>query len=75
MSRIKQSVIKQQAIKLGYIPEIKIKKVNGKRIADFKSAGVVRKTIYLPKELWNKSDNLQFKWLNDQIGGKIKETT
>lgn len=71
----RKKMIKKRAEELGCIPKIRVEKINGKRIADFKGAGVVRKTLYLPKELWDKSDNLQFKWLNEKIGGRIKDTT
>lgn len=71
----KRIVIKQRSEELGYIPKIKIEKIDSKRIAQFKDAGVVCKTVYLPKELWVKSDYIQFKWLNEQIGGVVEKTT
>lgn len=43
--------------------------------ADFKGAGVVRKTVYLPNELWTVSDAEQFKWLDEAIGGNQPGTT
>lgn len=72
-----QRKIKKQAIVKGFIPNVKVTKVDGMKFgfADFKGAGLVKKTVILPKELWNKSDKVQFKWLNDQIGGEVAHTT
>lgn len=40
--------------------------------ADFKGAGVVKETLYLPEELWKATDQVQFDWLNEPIGGKVE---
>ena len=69
--------IKQQAIDRGLLPKITITKVKGMRygFADFESAGVVKETKYLPEEMWKMTDNEQFKWLDEQIGGNVEGYT
>lgn len=34
------------------------------------SAGLVKQKVELPKNLWSESDTIQFKWLDEQIGGR-----
>ena len=57
----------------GLIVKVDVKKAPGMRygFADFESAGVVKETVELPKELWTATDKEQFDWLNEQIGGKV----
>jgi hypothetical protein len=38
--------------------------------ADFDAAGVVKRTEYLPENLWLESDKVQFEYLNKLIGGE-----
>lgn len=70
-------MIKQYAVNNGYIPNIKIIKVEGMRygFADFESAGVVKETVYLPKDMWKMTDAEQFKWLDEQTGGTVEGYT
>lgn len=75
LSRKQKERIKARAVENGYIPEIKITNVNGKPIADFRSAGMVKKSIPLPKEMWLLSDKDQFNWLDVKIGGNIEGYT
>ena len=77
LSKKQRSLIKQQAIDNGLIPEIQVTKVDGMKygFADFESAGVVKETVYLPEEMWKMSDAEQFKWLNEQIGGAMEGYT
>ena len=75
---IKQKrLIKELAIEKGYIPNVKVKKVDGMRygFADFDSVGVVKETKYLLEEMWKLSDSEQFKWLDDKIGGHVNGYT
>ena len=69
-----RGVVKQAAIKNGYIPDVKVTKVKGMKygFADFKGAGVVKETLRLPEKLWKATDQVQFDWLNEQIGGKVE---
>jgi len=71
--------IKNLCVQKGLIPDIKtIKKtVNGKvaRYADFKAAGVVKKSVDLPENLWKLKDKKQFDWLDKHIGGRPAGTT
>lgn len=55
-----KSAIKQLVIENGYLPDIKVTKVEGMKygFADFASTGEVLKTEYLPEELWLKSDRV-----------------
>ena len=73
LTKKQRSIIKQQAIDAGLIPDIKVTKVEGMRygFADFESAGVVKETQYLPENMWKMSDAEQFKWLDEQIGGTV----
>ncbi len=77
LTKKQRSIIKQQAIDDGLIPDIKITKVEGMRygFADFESAGVVKETQLLPENMWKMSDAEQFKWLDEQIGGTIEGYT
>lgn len=43
--------------------------------ADFKSAGLVAETKYLPESLWLKSDEAQFERLDNVIGGRPESMT
>ncbi len=43
--------------------------------ADFKGAGLVVETKDLPKSLWLKSDEAQFEWLDNVIGGRPQGMT
>ena len=47
-----KKIIKETAVSSGYIPDIKVTKVDGLKYgyADFKGAGVVKETVELPKE-------------------------
>lgn len=71
--------IRELCVQKGLIPEIGVvtKVVDGKtvRYADFKSAGVVQKTVDLPENLWSATDNKQFQYLDDLIGGRPAGTT
>ena len=77
LTQKQRSIIKQQAVDAGLIPDIRITKVEGVRygFADFESAGVVMKTQYLPENMWKMSDAEQFKWLNEQNGGSVEGYT
>ena len=77
LTKKQRSIIKQQAIDAGLIPDVKVTKVDGMRygFADFESAGVVKETKYLPENMWKMSDAEQFKWLDEQIGGSIEGYT
>ncbi len=65
--------IKQYAIKKKYIPKVQVKKTDGLRygLADFKAAGLVRETAYLPQKMWQWSNGRQFDWLDKQRGGTL----
>lgn len=70
--------IKRHAEEKGYIIKVNIIKKGLKLrfgIADFKGAGLVKETLYLPEDMWNISDVKQFKWLDDQIGGPVEGYT
>jgi hypothetical protein len=77
LTRVQKSIIKQQAVDSGLIPDIRVTQVEGMRygFADFESAEVVIKTQYLPENMWKMSDAEQFKWLNEQNGGAIEGYT
>ncbi|HEM6265955.1 TPA: HNH endonuclease [Streptococcus suis] len=66
-----KSQIKQHAIETGLIQKIEVRKVEGLRygFADFRGAGVVYETKPLPEELWLATDENQFDYLNELIGG------
>jgi len=66
-----KKAIKDAAIAQGLIPEVKVTKVDGMKFgfADFQGAGVVHETVELPEELWKATDAVQFKWLDEAIGG------
>ena len=72
-----KKMIKESAISSGYIPDIKVTKVDGLRYgyADFKGAGVVKETVQLPEDMWKLSDTEQFKWLDEKIGGHVDDYT
>ena len=69
--------VKARAIELGLIPDVEVKKQPGMRygVADFRSAGLVHRTVQLPKEMWGLSSAEQFKWLDAQIGGHVEGFT
>ena len=73
LTKKQRSLIKQQAMDNGLIPNITVNKVDGMRygFADFESAGVVKETVYLPEDMWKMTDAEQFKWLDQQIGGGV----
>ena len=77
LTKGQRQAVKMEAIAKGYIPDIKIIKVDGMKFgyADFESAGVVKLTMELPESMWKKSDSSQFKWLDKQIGGHIEGYT
>lgn len=77
LTKRQRSMIKQQAIDDGLIPNITVNKVDGMRygFADFESAGVVKETVYLPEDMWKMTDAEQFKWLDQQIGGSVEGYT
>jgi A nuclease of the HNH/ENDO VII superfamily with conserved WHH len=66
-----KQAIKELAVEKGLVPKIQVDSKTG--FADF-SKHVV-KEIQLPKNLWNKSDFIQFKWLDKKIGGRPKGHT
>jgi len=48
----------------------------GTKYPDFGKAGLIKKVDELPKELWQASDNAQFKYLDSRIpGGRPEGTT
>ena len=55
--------------------DIRINKIDGKSIANFKGAGVVKETVQLPEDMWKISDKQQFEWLDPKIGGRIEGYT
>jgi hypothetical protein len=67
-----KSAIKREAIEKGYLPDVKVTKVDSMKygFADFDAAGVVKRTEYLPENLWLESDKVQFEYLNKLIGGE-----
>ena len=77
LSNKQKKLIKQYAVNNDYIPDIKVMKIINMRygFADFKSAGVVIATVYLPENMWKMTDPEQFKWLDEQIGGAVKGYT
>ncbi|QBQ07167.1 HNH endonuclease [Sporosarcina pasteurii] len=67
--------IKERALELhSEIPKIEVKKVEGLKFgyADFKGADVVLFDDVLPRELWLATDDVQFKWLNNRLPGKVQ---
>ncbi len=72
-----RKLIKEKAIEDGLIPKVNVNKADGMRygFADFKSAGLVVETKDLPERLWLKSDEEQFEWLDDVIGGRPEGMT
>lgn len=77
LSPVQRRKIKEFAMSKGYIPEIEISKADGMRygFANFVDAGVVQRTVYLPKTFWKLSDKEQFNWLDKHIGGTRKGMT
>ncbi|MEG0528419.1 MAG: HNH endonuclease, partial [Longicatena sp.] len=71
LSSAQKRKIKEMAVEIGHIPEIKVTKVDGMKFgfADFAGAGVVEETVQLPEKFWKLLDEEQFKWLDEQIGG------
>ena len=75
LTKTDKAQIKALAVEKGLIPNVSIKiyidNIGIKyRYADFESAGLVKKRVYLPKHLWGESDSMQFRWLDEQIGGR-----
>ncbi|MFB6468418.1 HNH endonuclease [Cytobacillus sp. Hz8] len=72
-----RKLIKEKAIADGLIPNVNVIKADGMRygFADFKSAGLVVETKDLPESLWLKSDEAQFEWLDNVIGGRPEGMT
>ncbi|WP_273124106.1 HNH endonuclease signature motif containing protein [Bacillus weihaiensis] len=72
-----RKLIKEKAIEDGLIPNVNVIKADGMRygFADFKSAGLVVETKDLPESLWLKSDEAQFEWLDNVIGGRPEGMT
>ncbi|WP_081870105.1 T7SS effector LXG polymorphic toxin [Metabacillus indicus] len=72
-----KKLIKEKAIADGLIPNVNIIKADGMRYgyADFKNAGLVVETKILPEKLWLKSDDEQFEWLDNAIGGRPEGMT
>jgi hypothetical protein len=60
-----------QATHVGLIPTIAVDPENN--YADFTSVLVEERT--LPDELWLRSDDAQFRYLDDLIGGRVPGTT
>lgn len=71
ITKKEKEAIKELAVKEGLIPQIYVDPKTG--FADF-TKFVIREAK-LPKELWNKSDDIQFRWLDKQIGGRPKGYT
>ncbi len=72
ISKDQKGYIKARAVENKLIPKVEVKKVEGMKygFADFGSAGLVKETRDLPEEMWKLNNKKQFKWLNEQIGGK-----
>ncbi|XBU92307.1 pre-toxin TG domain-containing protein [Peribacillus frigoritolerans] len=72
-----RKLIKEKAIENGVIPNVNVIKVEGMRygFADFKTAGVVVEIKELPERLWLSSDDEQFDWLDNAIGGRPEGMT
>ncbi|WP_326850200.1 HNH endonuclease [Bacillus haynesii] len=72
-----RKLIKEKAIADGLIPNVNVIKADGMRygFADFKGAGLVVETKDLPESLWLKSDEAQFEWLDNAIGGRPEGMT
>ncbi|EOO28492.1 hypothetical protein ICM_02497 [Bacillus cereus BAG1X2-3] len=70
-------MIKEKAVADGLVPDVKVIKADGMRygFADFKSAGLVVEIKQLPERLWLMSDEEQFKWLDNAIGGRPEGMT
>ncbi len=75
LSKADKADIRNLAIEKGLIPDVPVKVVtdaSGKtyRYADFDAVGLVKEKVNLPEHLWSESDAVQFKWLDDKIGGR-----
>ncbi len=72
-----RKLIKEKAIADGLIPNVNVIKADGMRygFADFKGAGLVVEAKDLPESLWLKSDEAQFEWLDNVIGGRSEGMT
>ena len=66
-----RSAIKQYAEEAGLTPRIPVDPDT--RFADFSS--VVIRSEPLPENLWSATDRVQFKYLDDLIGGRPQGTT
>lgn len=67
LTKTQKKKIKSEAINRGLIPNVKMKP--GIKYPDFESEGVIKRIDYLPQELWESSDTVQFRWLDDRIAG------
>ena len=75
LSKADKADIRNLAIEKGLIPDVPVNvttDASGRiyRYADFDAAGLVKEKVNLPKHLWFESDAVQFKWLDDKIGGR-----
>ena len=80
LSKADKTSIKRHAIEKGLIPDVPVKTVKGSgkktyRYVDFEAAGLVKEKMRLPENLWGATDKVQFKWLDEQIGGRPKGYT
>ena len=70
LTKAQKAKIKQVAVANGSIPDVKINYVDGRPIADFRGEGLILNTEHLKEEMWLSSDDKQFDWLDEQIGGR-----
>ena len=67
LTKTQKSKIKHAAIDRGLIPNIQMKP--GTNYTDFETPGLIVRIDYLPRELWDASDPVQFRLLNNRIPG------
>ena len=75
LSKADKADIKNLAIEKELIPNVPVKTVtdsNGNiyRYVDFNATGLVKEKVTLPEHLWSESDSVQFRWLDNKIGGR-----
>lgn len=75
LSKTDKVAIKNYAIENGLVPDVPIQRTTDEsgatyRYADFDAAGLVKERQTLPVQLYSESDVIQFKWLDDKIGGR-----
>ena len=75
LSKGEKASIKKRAIEKGLIPDVPVEFVKASRkktyrYVDFDAAGLVKEKVDLPEYLWLETDAVQFKWLDDKIGGR-----